>query len=221
MLAVPAPGVMPLDRDAWAGRLDLSNFVNTYCQYRDLQLCPGSRRVLIVGPGQGLDTEVLRWRGYTVTTFDIDQTFRPDAIGSVHDLSMFADHSFDAVIASHVLEHLATPYLDTSLAEIARVGRYALVYLPVAGRHFQFGLRWDLKGIEVNWILDLYNYFHTPDGVTPRYCQAQHYWELGMKGFRRADLLKRMAPYFDVIRHYRNHHWNPSYNFILRSRLSP
>ena len=125
----PIPSVMPVDREKWARQLHLCNFVNTYCQFRDLQLCGSVNRILIIGLGQGLDTQVLKWRGYEVTTFDIDKTFNPDVVGSVHDLSMFNDGSFDAVIASHVLEHLAVPYLDRCLSELARVGKYCLIYL--------------------------------------------------------------------------------------------
>jgi hypothetical protein len=209
---------MPVDRDTWARQLSLSNFVNSYYQFRDLQRCGSARTILIIGPGQGLDTQVFRWRGHDVTTFDIDERFKPDALGSVHDLSMFCGQQFDVVIASHVLEHVALPYLDRSLAEIARVGQYALIYLPVAGRHFQARLSLGFKAIDVSFIADLFNYFHKPDGVTPRYCAGQHYWEVGMRGFRRADVLRRMRSHFDVIEHYRNADWNPSYNFVLRSK---
>src|ERR671910_579671 len=102
---VPQPAVMPVDRERWLQHLDLSNFVNAYYQYRDLQRLENCQSVLIVGPGQGLATEVLKWRGYRVTTLDIDHTFKPDVVGSVHDMPMFDDLGFDAVIASHVLEH--------------------------------------------------------------------------------------------------------------------
>lgn len=215
---IPAPSIMPIDRNEWAGQLHLSNFVNTYCQYRDLQLCGDVKKVLIIGPGQGLDTQVLKWRKYEVTTLDIDETFNPDVIGSVHDLTMFDDGSFDVVIASHVLEHLAVPYLDCCLLELARVGGYCLVYLPVAGRHFQLRLKMDLKGIDLSFILDLYKYFHRPDGITPRYCSGQHYWEVGMRGFWVTDLVRRFEKHFEVVTHYRNRDWNPSYNFVLRSK---
>lgn len=209
---------MPVDREAWAGQLNLSNFINTFCQCRDLQLCGDVKKILIIGPGQGLDTQVLKWRNYEVTTFDIDETFKPDVLGSVHDLSMFKDSSFDIVIASHVLEHLAIPYLDRCLSELARVGRYCIVYLPVAGRHFQVRLKMDLKGINLSFILDLFNYFHKPDGITPRYCAGQHFFEIGMRGFRVADLVRRFEKHFAVIQHYRNRDWNPSYNFVLRGK---
>jgi len=215
---VPQPTVMPVDREKWAKQLALCNFVNAYYQYRDLGLCGPVRKVLIVGTGQGLEAVVLRSRGYEVRTFDIDTTFRPDEVGSVHDLSRFADRSFDVVIASHVLEHLAVPYLDTSLAEIARVARYAIVYLPVAGRHFGWRTQWDLKGLDLSFVFDLFNYFHKPDGVTARYCQGQHFWEQGMRGFTAGALRERFSRQFEVVKAYRNRDWLPSYNWILRSK---
>jgi hypothetical protein len=176
--------------------------------------------VLIVGPGQGLQTAVLEWRGYEVTTLDIDETFEPDIVGSVHEMNMFADAQFDAAIASHVLEHLPVPYLDGALAELARVARQALVYLPVAGRHVQARFQPGFKGIDVSLVVDVFNYLHRPSGIDPKYCQRQHYWEVGMRGFRVRDLKARMSRFFEVAEVYRNRDWNPSLNFVLRSRRS-
>lgn len=215
---IPVPTVMPVDRKVWASQLNLSNFVNSYCQYRDLHLLEEYRRVLVVGPGQGLDTCVLKWRGHEVTTFDIDETFTPDFIGSVHDLSIFSNKQFDAVIASHVLEHLPVSYLDAALKEISRVGKYSLIYLPVHGRHMQLRIIPGFKGIDISFIFDLFNYFKNPDGVVPHYMDGQHYWEIGMRGFRVADFLLRLNNYFDVITHYRNRDWNSSYNFVVKSK---
>jgi hypothetical protein len=209
---------MPVDREVWAGQLHLSNFTNAYYQFRDLQSLDGVKTALVVGPGQGLGPRVLSWRGYEVTTYDVDATFRPDVVGSVHRMEVFPDGRFDAVIVSHVLEHLAVSYLDDSLREIARVGRHALVYLPVAGKHVQVRVALGFKGIDLSAIWDVFNYFHKPDGVTPRYCGGQHFWEVGMRGFRIGDLAKRMSAHFDVLSVYRNRDWNPSVNFVLRSR---
>lgn len=208
---------MPLDRKAWKQELELSNFVNTYCQYRDLNSLENVRRILIVGPGQGLDTHVLKWRQFEVTTFDIDETFDPDHLGSVHDLSMFHTQQFDAVIVSHVLEHLPVSYLDQALRELSRVARYSLIYLPVAGRHGLLRFRLGLRGVAWSIAWDFFNPFHRPDGLQPRYRDGQHFWEVGMRGFRVRDLRARFQPLFKILREYRNYDWIYSYNFVLRS----
>jgi hypothetical protein len=209
---------MPGDSRAWGQELHLSNFVNAYYQLRDLRHCHGCRSILVVGPGQGLDTRVFRWRGFAVATLDIDGDFGPDYLGSVHDMHMFGPGQFDVVIASHVMEHLAVPYLDRALGEIARVGRYALIYLPVAGRRLQLRLKADVHGTDVSLTVDVHNPFHRPDGVTPRYCQGNHFWEAGMRGFRAGDLRRRMERCFTVLAEYRNPDWNSSHNFVLRSK---
>jgi len=218
MMEAPGPGIMPLDREAWFRELNLSNFVNTYYQYRDLETLGDAMRILIIGPGQGLDKVVLTWRGYSVVTMDVDKTFNPDVIGSVHSMMMFGTSQFDVIIASHVLEHLPVSYLDPSLAEIARVGRHALIYLPVAGRHGSLRFFAGVRNIETNFAWDIFNYLHKPDGQTPAFCARQHYWELGRRGYRLRNIRDRLRQNFDIITDYRNYDWLPSYNFVLRSR---
>lgn len=218
MTLIPAPTTMPVNREEWVKELGLSNFINTYYQYKDLQSLRGVNKILIIGLGNGFDAHVFRWRGYSVTTFDIDPVFKPDVLGSINDLSMFKNNSFDVVIASHVLEHLAAPHLNDSLAELARIANYSIIYLPVAGRHLQFRFKMDSKGVDLSFIFDLFNYFHKPDGITPRYRAGQHYWEVGMRGFTTKQLTQRFSKYFNIISQYRNKDWYPSYNYIMESK---
>jgi SAM-dependent methyltransferase len=218
--APPLPTTMPVDRAEWSSQLHLSNFVNSYYQYRDVQSLPGIRKILVVGPGQGLDTLILRWRGYEVTTLDIDETFRPDHVGSVHEMPFFGDAQFDVVIASHVIEHFAVAYLDQALRELARVAGFALIYVPVHGLCLQARFFTNFRGLSLSPTVDLFNFFERPDGVTPRYMEGQHFWELGMRGFRVRDLRRRFSKSFEVLRDYRNRDWTPSYNFVLQSRQS-
>jgi hypothetical protein len=219
---VPLPTVMPLaDREAWHQQLNISNFVNSYYMYRDVESLHAGKRMQIVGPGQGLDTAMFRWRGYDVVTLDIDETFRPDIVGSVHDLSMFESGRFDVVIASHVIEHIAEPYLDQALGEIARVAGYALIYLPIAGRAFHLRLIPGVTAFDRSLLFFWrFNPFERPDGKTPKYSGGQHFWEIGMRGWRRRDVRERLSRHFDVLDEYRNRDWLGSYNFVLRSKRS-
>ena len=214
-------GVMPFDRREWFQQIGSSNFTNAFYQLRDItQNCPSAKNVLEVGPGQGLSTQILRWKGYQVTTLDVDDTFQPDIVGSVYDLTQFEDGRFDVAIVSHVLEHIPISMLQRSLSELARVAKYALIYLPVAGnRHFQVRLIPGFNGLDISLIFDLFNYFKKPSGEEPVFCEGQHYWEIGYRGFRLKDIVSRIGVSFVVLDQYRNKDWNPSYNFVLESKV--
>jgi hypothetical protein len=216
----PKPSVMPLDRDLWKQQLHLSQFINTYYQYRDLNACIGSiGKVLIIGPGAGLDAAVLRWKGYEVTTFDIDEKFSPDILGSCHDMHMFSTKQFDAVIASHVLEHLPVPYLEMALSEISRVSKYALIFLPIAGKHIKIDFGFSVFRVRLMKVFDAFRFWKEPCGEKLEFGDGFHYWEIGYRKFRVNDFERRLSHRFKVLESYRNTDWIPSYNFVLQSKL--
>jgi hypothetical protein len=61
----PAPSVMPLNRTGWKRELHLSNFINSYFQYRDVRRCGDVRKLLIIGRGLG---STLRYSSRADTT---------------------------------------------------------------------------------------------------------------------------------------------------------
>ncbi len=98
-----------------------------------------------------------------------------------------------------------------------KVGKYALIYLPVHGRHMQLRIIPGFRGIDISLIYVLFDYFRKPDGVVPHYMAGQHYWKIGMRGFRLRDVTGRLPKYFKVLSAYRNRDWVSSYNFVLES----
>ena len=112
---------MPEDADIYSNRYSLTNFINAYYQIRDC-MSYQPNNVLLIGVGVGIESMLLKNKfNVILSTLDIDPGFTPDFVGSVHDLSQFKNNQFDVIIASHVLEHLAVPYLDRCLSELARV----------------------------------------------------------------------------------------------------
>lgn len=213
----PVPTVMPIDRENWARQLHLSNFVNAYYELRDVSSLDAGRDLLIVGPGQGLEVEIFRWRGFNVSTLDIDETFAPDTLGSVHRMPMYSDAQFDVLVASHVLEHLPPTYLDAALSEIARVARYAVIYLPVTGRSAHLRIRPGFRELDFSCVVDVFNPLNRPSTKEAKFCSGQHYWEVGRFGFSRKAVVGRFSNHFRILRAYRNLDWLPSYNFVLES----
>jgi len=218
---VAKPGPMPVDKPAWLARLHASNFMNAWHQYDDLVTHTRGRRVLVIGPGQGLEAAVLRSQNYQVTTYDIDPDFQPDVVGSAHDLRVFADGQFDAVVASHVLEHMAFGYFERALAEIGRVGRFALVYLPYAGRHWDLGVIRRQHLAEHHLRLNVPPFWRVPSATEARFAGGQHYWEVGIRGCSRRAITAIVARHFRILRAYQNPHWLVSWNYVLAGPSAP
>lgn len=199
-----------LPADSYRARLGLTNFINAHAQIRDcMRFAP--HKVLIIGGGAGLEAAILRSWNIEVTVMDIDPALNPDVLGSVDNLSMFADKQFDVAIVSHVLEHLPYEYFDRCLSEIARVSKHALIYLPFACLVPE--LRFSIEPIFVKRIrlrIPLFWKNHKFNG--------EHYWEIGVKGHSLSKTRQAIAQHFDIVADYHNWDWKYSYNFVVKSR---
>jgi hypothetical protein len=214
---IPPPQPMPVRATEYANAFSLTTFINAYYQIRDC-LAYRPKSVLIVGVGVGLEAIILREKfSVGVVTIDIDPNFGSDYSGSVHDMRQFGDGQFDVCIASHVLEHLAFAYFEASLAEIARVARHALIYLPYGLRHMELKLIRAQREKEYALRFSLPS-FRSIDGNTPLLCDNQHYWECGYRNFEPWRIRSIIEKFFTLDRMYHNHDWKFSLNFCVTSR---
>lgn len=208
---------MPVDAEEYARTISVTGFINSYYQVRDV-LSYRPRRVLIVGVGTGLEPLILRQKfGLEVTTFDVDERFRPDCVGSVHDMNGFRSGQFDVVVASHVLEHLPFRYFDTAVSELARVATHAVVYLPFGGRNLSWRFVYAQRVRKYMFGINLPP-LRRIDGESPALQAGHHYWEIGYRGFSLRSVAEILGRHFTIDTRYHNQDWTYSLNFLLTSR---
>lgn len=58
---------------------------------------------------------------WTELRFDIDESVKPDLVGTMTDMSAVADESIDAIFSSHNIEHLYPHEVPLALREFLRV----------------------------------------------------------------------------------------------------
>jgi predicted SAM-dependent methyltransferase len=96
----------------------------------------GQKTVLHVGCGQPAPNKLpapFRKEGWHEIRFDIDPDVKPDVVGSMTDMSNFADGSVDALYSSHNIEHLYVQEIPLALREFLRVLNdrgFALITCP-------------------------------------------------------------------------------------------
>ncbi len=217
MVLVKQPLPMPHDAKEYSRKYSLTNFINAYYQIRDcLNYAPS--KVLLVGVGVGLETIILREKfGILVSTIDIDSGFSPDFIGSVHSMEMFSDMQFDVAIVSHVLEHLPFSFFSTSLKELARVAKHAIIYLPYGGRHLEWKFSYAQRCREFSFKLTIPPLKKTT-GELRELQNGEHYWECGYRNFSVMKISRIISNYFEIDGCYQNPDWKYSINFKLTSK---
>lgn len=138
-------------------RIGESSFNDPEPLARQILTVCGSGRILDIGCGMGaLVRELLRQGadafGADVSSVAIDHcnSFTPDRfhVASVLELP-FSDHSFDAIVCTDCLEHLAPEHVAIALAEMHRVCRKNL-FLRVATEPDRDG-HWHLTVEKRNW----------------------------------------------------------------------
>lgn len=141
----------------------------------DTVLSLSPRRVLEVGPGSGVFSELLRRQNVHVETVDIDERLNPDHISSADELP-FDDRSYDVVCAFQVLEHMPFDVSLKALNELGRVSSgHAVISLPFSHPAIRLVLSLPRLGT-----LDTLLRIPRPK---PHSFDGEHYWEIGKRGY--------------------------------------
>lgn len=173
-------------------------------------LAVGARSCLVIGPGDGTVSELLKRLDVEVTTMDIDDRLGPDLVGDIRAIPA-ADGAFDATLCAQVLEHIPFEEVPKALEEMRRVTRTAVVLsIPQHGRAWELTFRvptfkrWARGGVL--------------PARTAKTFDGQHHWELGARNFRRRKVEPLLRAAYEVEREYTVPD-NPYHRFyVLRPR---
>jgi len=132
----------------------------------------GAKKVLEIGPGNGVVTYVLRKAGIKVDTLDHDPSLKPDIVASVLDMP-FKPNSYDAVMCCQVLEHLPWECFCSAMKGISNIAKNTIVLsLPHVSR--RWFVEFKLPKLKQRlWSVDI------PIKTIPMSFNGEHYWEIG------------------------------------------
>jgi hypothetical protein len=135
--------------------------------------CDRSDRILEIGVGTGLLSDMLKKRGWSLSTLDIDQNKHPDHCASALDFD-YKSHQIDSILAFEIFEHIPFDTFKKVIYKISASGvRRVCFSLPWNERKV-FGITVKLPKLkEVSWSV----WF-----PLNKICTHAHFWELSNRG---------------------------------------
>jgi len=104
----------------WIYEIETEGHFNFYYQQAKVvyDYCNRSDKILEIGVGSGLLSDLLKRRGWKVTTLDIDVEKSPDICESASDFD-YLDASVDVVLAFEIFEHIPFSTFDKVIEKIS------------------------------------------------------------------------------------------------------
>ncbi len=206
--------VIQTDKEKYSsGNYLTSNRLSTYYMVINEIIGLKPHKVLEVGPGNYIVTDILEKMGICVKTLDFDETLSPDYVCDIADYENLPDEKFDCIIASQVFEHIKYSDFINSLKKLRENANYLILTLPFTSRHslfFHFSFYLPLiKNVVVSYKI-IYKRI-------PHIFNGQHYWEIGKKGNQLSKVKKDILNAgWRIKKKYINHKNPYHYFFILK-----
>lgn len=152
------------------------------------------RKILIIGVGDGIVSDVLKKQGFEVKTFDIDESLNPDYIGNLENIDKILEgESFDLIICCQVLEHLVYEKFETILRMLREKSKFLILSLPFS-HHKIIEIKINFLRINFRILVPKFYKSWNFDG--------QHYWEIGCKNYNFARIKTSILKSFNIRKSY-------------------
>ncbi len=146
-----------------------------------MNLKPRPKRILEIGPGNNIVTNVLKAAGFDLKTLDFDSRVKPDYAMSITDEKALAKLAgkFDLIIACQIFEHLEYEDFRRAIRALKQVAPKIIISLP----HTSFGNRFFYFSLKIPGLRRL-TFARKLIYKSPiNQFNGQHYWEMGKRGF--------------------------------------
>lgn len=155
--------------------------------------------ILLIGVGDGIVSTALETLGYKVTTFDFDESLKPDIVGSVTEIEKIVKQKYDCVVCCQVLEHLPFENFEKVIRQFRKIAKKRLVLsLPYCRRRLLV-LKMAVPKIKIRakilvplWLR--YGFRFEVEGG------HEHYWEIGInrKECSKRNIRRILEKYFTI-----------------------
>ena len=173
------------------------------------------QKILEIGKGNGFVSNFLKSSGIQVTTFDINNSLKPDVVGNIIEIDKyFQNNSFDLILCAEVIEHIPFEHFEIILEKFKSITS-ANVIITLPRRHRTI---LDLRAyIKVPSIrpLNVNVFYRIPDGRNE--CHEGHCWEIDFRPMYSLDnISKLISKYFKINANYIDERARRHQFFILR-----
>ena len=175
-------------------------------------------KILEIGPGNGIVTNILKNMGFHVETLDFDSRIPVDHVGSITDEKVVEKlaEKFDLVLACQIFEHIKYEDFIKAIGILKKIAPKVIISLPHTeknSRFFYFALKMPLiksltfaKKIIFKQIAYEFN--------------GEHYWEIGTQGYALSRVIADLKTSgWCIDKHFFNPD-NPYHYFFVLSQKS-
>lgn len=173
------------------------------------------RKVLEIGPGNGLTSFLIKGSGFDLKTFDINQNLNPDVVGDITRIDeYFSDSEFDTILCCEVLEHIPFESFEGTIKKILNlITQTAIISLPQCKKNL---IDIDLSFRFLHSRSFHFNFFKRYGNNT---IADLHFWEVDSSPVNSAKqietILKKHADLIDARSYYSNRYHN---FYVIRKR---
>ncbi len=193
---------------------------STYSKLITCVLEENSSKILEVGFGNRLVSDILEKMGFFVKVLDNDKSLNPDYYMDVRDREILKlKNKFDLFIASQVLEHIKYSEFLEVIYNFSLIVKYLIITLPYTNLNshlFSFNFSFPLiKGVRLGF-KSVFKIFLKKPSYIPN---KSHYWEIGIKNYSLHKIKKDIKRNGWIIKKNFINDNNPyHYFFILSSK---